>query len=314
MKRTAFFLALLMALCLFTACGGESAGNIAEPNDNSVTVDSSNAKQYTLDCGISITAEKGLTESQQPSFTAVLDGRNMAVMFLAESKALMPAGSTLDDYANLIESGNKLSTPFTEDSDGNLYNSYSRTIDGDDFFYALTVKESPDSFWLIQMSCREKDRAHYEPLFAQWLATVELPDSAPAANKTLSERSYSMNCGLSITMCDNMGEFMMEGFDEFYTNNEAGMVLIVEEKPDGYTLEDYCAAVEEANNTEDLIPNEYGTPFTTFSIDVEGMTYYYFLSTHEFSDSFVLCQFFCLDSFRDKYEPLFPVWAASLSE
>ena len=298
MKKLSLLLALVMVLGLFAACGGSKAPT---------------AQDYTLESGITLTAESGMTETAQAPFTTTLQGDNTMVTFLEESKTLLSPDLTLEGYAAIVTSGNGLATDFALDASGNLANSYSREADGTAFFYYLTAKETASSFWLVQMVCQEDQKDTYLPLFQQWLATVQLPETEAGA-ADFTEKTFELDCGLTITMPDDMGEVAWEGYTEFYTNNVVGMSLLVEEKPEGWTLSDYAAAVSEANSMDALVTDEYGSPALSYSYENEGVLFHYYLTVHEFSDSFVLCQFFCMDAVAETYADHIPAWSASLSE
>lgn len=299
MKKLSLLLALVMILGLFAGCGS------AAPT----------SQEYTLESGIVVTAESGLTEKAQAPFTTTLQGNNSMVTFLEEHKSMLADGLTAEGYAAIITSGNGLSTDFAMDAEGNLANSYTREVDGNEFFYYLTVKETATSFWLVQMVCLQKQQETYEPLFRQWLASVQLPESeAGSAGADFTEKTFELNCGLNVTMPDDMGQMSMEGYTEFYTNNVLGFLLLEEEKPEGWDLETYAAAVAEANGVEAMEADEYGNPAMVYSFDANGMTYYYYTTVHEFSDRFVLCQFFCIDSAMELYADHMAAWCDSLSE
>lgn len=299
MKKLSLLLALVMILGLLAGCGSTAP----------------TAQSYTLESGIVITAESGMTETAQAPFTTTLQGKNSMVTFLEESKAMLASGMTAEEYAAIVTSGNGLSGEFATDAEGNLANSYTREIDGNEFFYYITVKETGTSFWLVQMVCLADQQETYEPLFRQWLAGVQLPENENGIAVTdFTEKTFELDCGLKVTMPDDMGQLSMEGYTEFYTNNVLGFLLLEEEKPEGWTLADYTAAVAEANGLDALEADEYGNPSVTYSYEANGMVYHYYLTVHEFSDCFVLCQFFCMDEVLEVYGEHMAAWSDSLTE
>lgn len=298
MKKLSLLLALALILGLLAGCGSSAP----------------TAQDYTTEGGITLTAESGMTEKAQAPFTTTLQGENSMVTFLEESKAMLTPGMTLADYTAVVESGNGLSAPFAEDDCGNLANSYVREINGSEFFYYITAHETASSFWLVQMACLADQQEVYEPLFRQWLATVELPVSENALDGTFTEKTFELDCGLKITMPDNMGKLAMEGYTEFYTNNVMGLSLLLEEKPEGWTLADYAAAVAQANGIDALVADEFGTPALSYSYENQGITYHYYMTAHEMSDAFVLCQIFCMDNAMELYGDHLAAWSDSLSE
>lgn len=298
MKKLSLLLALVLILGLFAGCG-----------DSAPT-----SREYTLECGITLTAESGLTEKEQPAFTTSLQGRNSMILFLEESKAMLGGDMDLEQYADIIVSGNRLTEGFAEDASGNYATSYTRDVDGSKFFYYVTVHETASSFWMVQMACMESKQETYEPLFREWAATIQIPETEGSVDTTISETDFTMTCGLTITMADDMAKMNLEGYDEFYTNNTLGLILLQEEKPEGWTLDDYAAAVAEANGMDALEKDAYGNPATTYTYENEGIVYHYYLTAHEFSDRFVLCQFFCVESALEIYGDYMTAWSDTLSE
>lgn len=298
MKKLSLLLALVLVIGLFAGCGSSAP----------------TAKDYTLESGITLTAESGMTEKAQAPFTTTLQGNNSMVTFMEENKAILTPGMTLEDYAAVVESGNGLSAPFALDGSGNLANSYVRETDGSEFFYYITAHETDSSFWLVQMVCLNDQREVYEPLFQQWLATVELPVSEQILADAFTEKTFELDCGLTVTMPEDMGKMNLEGYTEFYTNNVLGLSLLAEEKPEGWTLDDYAAAVAEANGIDALVADEFGNPALSYSFENQGILYHYYLTAHEFSDSFVLCQIFCMDGAMELYGDHLAAWSDSLSE
>jgi len=78
---------------------------------------------------------------------------------------------SIEEYAALCveaNAGNGMSGEFVEDANGNLYNTYNATIDGDEFFYYCTVRKGTDAFWAITFACLASEQAKYEGEFTNW--------------------------------------------------------------------------------------------------------------------------------------------------
>lgn len=296
MKRVSLLLAAVLILGLFAACGSSAP----------------EAQDYTLACGGTLTAENGLTETEQAPFTTTLMGKNTMVTFLDENKQLLAQGISLEEYAAIVVSGNGLENDFALDSNGNLATTYTRQVEENTFFYYAAVYETDSSFWLVQMTCLEDQKDVYEPLFSQWLATVELPVTELAAQEIV-ETTYELDCGMTVTLPEGMGETLMEGWTVFLHNNLLGFTLLEEEKSEGWTLDDYAAALSQAYGLDAMEENEFGVPTIAYSEEVNGMVYYYYITVHETADAFWLCQMYCPESAIEQYGDHIPAWSASLA-
>lgn len=320
MRKISVLLTLVLLLSMLCACGQETAptesGSTGMPSATSAsTIAASTTKEraYTLDCGAALTAEYGLLEVAMDPFTTTLQGDNMIVMLLDEHKSIWGAeGITLEDYAYLVAVGNNMPGEFTVNEYGVLATEYTSDVNGTPFFYYASVHESGSSFWLCQMSCMESQKDTYAPLFAQWSATVTLQDTEAPVIDSTREKTYQLNCGMEITTLDGMMEIDMDGYDAFVTDNQLVLVLLKEEKYEGWTLDDYAAAVAEANAIDAFALNEAGIPAASYTAEVEGLCYYFYLTVHETEDAFWLCQFYTVESLVDAYLPSFPAWSASL--
>ena len=81
-------------------------------------------------------------------------------------------GMSLYDYAALVSKSNDLDT-FTQDNYGNLHVTfYNSDSIGLRYFNNLTVKETQDSFWVIQMTCTSGNQANFDREFALWATSI----------------------------------------------------------------------------------------------------------------------------------------------
>lgn len=297
-------LSLILAFCLLF---GMISGCDSTPTELKET------EQYVLDCGATLTAGAGMDEKEMDGFTAVLQGKQVMIFLLDENKSLVGTGDlTVEEYAQLVQNANGFDKGFSVDANGNLTAEYTRENNGTMFYYYATIHESGSSFWLCQMACEEQYADEYVEHFSAWSASLELKDTELKL-PDIVEKTYTLDSGLQFTGPDGMRAGQMEGFDAFWTDNLIGMAFLSEEKPDGWTLEDYAEAVATANAFAPLTKNEKGALFTEYTWDnPDGGSYWYYVTVAETEENFWLCQFFGMDSVKDLYAPYLPAWSASV--
>lgn len=139
-----------------------------------VSLDYSALEYYTLPCGLSLYAAPGMQEQEAPGFSGCIGSREAIILVMKDDKlARNLTGLTLNDYAALVSQANDLED-FTQDNYGNLHVSFYSSDDlGLRYFNALTVKESDECFWVIQMTCIASDQAAYDRAFALWATSIE---------------------------------------------------------------------------------------------------------------------------------------------
>lgn len=138
-----------------------------------VELDYSHLERYTLECGLSLYAVPGMEKQNAPGFTACLGSRDAIILVMQDNKeANALTGLSLRDYADLVSRANELEA-FTQDNYGNLHvNFYNSDSNGVRYFNSLTVKETQDSFWVIQMTCTSDNQAEYNREFALWATSI----------------------------------------------------------------------------------------------------------------------------------------------
>lgn len=326
MKKLSIALVLSLMLSLLCACGSSSSGN----SGNNDPIDLGNAdaasaiasdeideglvltKEYSLDCGATFTAESGMSDQTAAPMTAIYANTNMGVSLLNEYKQPMGySDMTLEEYAAILVSANGFPNAFETDSEGNLSITYTKTLDGVTYYYYTTVHETNTSFWMCSMFCAQEDQSKYQNLFAEWSATLTLVDTEYVA-ATISETTHSLSCGMEVTAPDDMIEYAYDGFIAVLMSNDAGYMLSEEEKYEGWTLEDYAAALAEANGIP-FEQDEYGNWAAAFTSEANGITYVYYITCHETDSSFLMSQFYCTEGMYETYGPYFPAWSASLN-
>lgn len=139
-----------------------------------VTLDYSDLKEFDLGCGISIHAQDGLTAHEAPGFTACLGNQNAIILVMQDKKEENNLTEMdLYDYAELVSDANELGE-FTQDHYGTLHSSFYSTDEmGIKYYNLLTVHETGDSFWVFQMTCSAANQATYALEFSRWATSIE---------------------------------------------------------------------------------------------------------------------------------------------
>lgn len=165
MKRT---ISLILALCLmatlFVGCSGGSSSS----GGSSAGSSGPQTKTYVMDCGMSITAETGLSKMSLDGYDAYYTSNDIGFVLLKEDKY---EGMTLAEYADLLAEVNGYDA-MTMNAYGLYTTNHTFTNAGSTFWYYTTAHETEDSFIMLQFFCFEKDRAEYESYFAEWSASL----------------------------------------------------------------------------------------------------------------------------------------------
>ena len=183
MKKICLILALCLILSALTGCAGKAD---TEPKETyalipvtplegePLEVDTSGMKEYTLKCGLTFFGPGGLKEEETEAMAGYMKSSTHLVMVIREDKpGTVLENASAEEYAKLLSDSNGL-TPFREDRYGNLATTYTAesTEEGkEDFYYYVTVKESADCFWLIQIVCPISLSVEGADELAQWSAT-----------------------------------------------------------------------------------------------------------------------------------------------
>ena len=138
-----------------------------------VNVDYQGLTLYTMPAGLRIYAEDGLDPQDAKGFSGALANANVLILAMADDKQTNNlTGMSLEDYAKLVASSNGLDE-FQTDMYGNLYTTFPSTdSNGLDYYNALFVKESGDSFWVCQMTCQDSDQLSYAMEFPLWASSI----------------------------------------------------------------------------------------------------------------------------------------------
>jgi len=140
-----------------------------------IELDYSHLEFYTLPCGIDLFAAEDMEPQNAPGFSACIGSRDAIILVMKDDKvANNLTEMTLADYAALVSKANELD-PFTQDNYGNLHvNFYNSDSTGMRYFNYLTVKETQDSFWVFQMTCKANDQAEFDREFSLWATSIAL--------------------------------------------------------------------------------------------------------------------------------------------
>ena len=183
MKKICLILALCLILSALTGCAGKTGSEPEETyalipvtplEGEPLSVDTTGMKEYTLKCGLTFFGPSGLKEEETEAMAGYMKSGYHIVMVIREDKnGTILENATAEEYAKLLSDSNGL-TPFQYDTYGNLATTYTAESDeagNEDFFYYVTVKESEDCFWLIQIVCPVSLSVEGADELAQWSAT-----------------------------------------------------------------------------------------------------------------------------------------------
>ena len=136
-------------------------------------LDYSGLQRYNIPGGLSIHAEEGMDHHKAEGFTGCIGNRSVIILFMADNKETNHLTEmTLDDYADLLCQTNELGH-FKYDTYGNLCTSfYSTDETGMEYYNMITVKETTDSFWVVQLACSADNQAQYTRAFSLWASSV----------------------------------------------------------------------------------------------------------------------------------------------
>ena len=182
MKKIAVLLAVCLLLSCFSGCGmavGEKpdesalqirveplAGEPLEPQTQGL-------KLYELSSGVSFHALGGLDETEIEGMAAYLRNGYFLVMVIEEPRTgTALEGVTLEEYGEMLCRSNGLA-PFVRDIYGTLatVNVAAGESEGEMFFYYVTIHETVDSIWLVQVACPDDLAQSNAADLAAWSAT-----------------------------------------------------------------------------------------------------------------------------------------------
>ena len=185
MKKIIAVLLILCMLPVLSGCG--SSDTPKEPVSPSLRVqplegeplqpDTTGLKEYSLDNGIRFHAVKGLDETEVDGMAAYLRNTFFLVMVIQEPRTgTVLEGVDLAGYGELLASQNGLA-PFVTDRYGTLATTNTAVADGTDdlFFYYVTIHETADSIWLVQIACHDDLAQSNLDDMAMWSASFRFP-------------------------------------------------------------------------------------------------------------------------------------------
>lgn len=187
MKRLCLILSLCLLLGALSGCGAPSAEpeetyelvTVSPMEGEPLPVDTTGMKEYTMECGLTFFGPSGLKEEKTEAMAGYMKSAYHIVMVIREDKSgTILENATAEEYAQMLSTSNGL-TPLQYDRYGNLATTYTAESDeegNEDFFYYVTVKESEDCFWLIQIVCPVSLSVEGADEIAQWSATFTQAD------------------------------------------------------------------------------------------------------------------------------------------
>ena len=138
-----------------------------------IELDYSGLTKYDIPGGLTIFAEEGMESHKAEGFTGCIGSRSVIILFMADNKESNNLTEMeLEDYADLLCQTNELGN-FKWDTYGNLStNFYSTDETGMEYYNVITVKETSDAFWVVQMACSADNQAQYARAFSLWASSV----------------------------------------------------------------------------------------------------------------------------------------------
>ncbi len=170
MKKILTVVLAALMIFSFAACGSSGNGGGSDSDKN--------LKTYSV-AGLTIQMEKGLVQSSLSGFDVFLSGDNFAMTGEKETAEEFESvgydvnSLSEEDYAALVAEVNGFDG-FTKNANGRFVYTLFDSVDGDDYFYYITLRKGSDCFWMINFFCEEDDAEEYEPKFEQWAETIEV--------------------------------------------------------------------------------------------------------------------------------------------
>lgn len=138
-----------------------------------VMPDTAGLTAYALGQELTIYAEAGLQTAEDLGLDHVeagLFGQNVTILAMKSPKSDL-AGITLDKYREMI--WEKLNLPMHKTSPyGNDWCSYSEENESGSFYCFVSVAQTRDAYYTVQMICPKALATTYEDQFSLWMATI----------------------------------------------------------------------------------------------------------------------------------------------
>lgn len=147
-------------------------------------VDTSGLTRYQHDTGLALYMPDGMVDAGEiEGFVWFLCDANAGLPVLSvarEDDTVLAAINesmetlTLEEYAAISANAFGLD-PYALDDYGNLYNVFTREINGATYFYYVVLKKGTDAFWTCNFACAVADYEQYLPQFMLWAGSIETP-------------------------------------------------------------------------------------------------------------------------------------------
>ncbi|MDO4566502.1 MAG: hypothetical protein Q4B42_04150 [Oscillospiraceae bacterium] len=174
----------LAIICLFTlalsACsGGAASAGDAEPAASAAESGSEELVSYDTGLGLTIKMKAGMERDEVEGLSVFYSADDCMMSGIRETfedfsaVGLDGAATTLEEYAELVKQANALENDFETGPGGKPFITYTRNINGDDFFYYTMLLKGSDAFWTISFASLDSEQGEFLPQFEAWSASAE---------------------------------------------------------------------------------------------------------------------------------------------
>ena len=133
------------------------------------------------------------------------------------------------------------------------------------------------------------------------------------------EKAFDLD-GFHITLIDQFQEEEMDGVTVYLESDYVGIAAYQEPFTDleiiglnkNSTLDEYMQLVIQNNGGDEEIKHENDLTYVEYEKEIDGETYYYFVTTFKGEDSFWVVNFFSLKDNKNTYRDDFIKWAQSI--
>ena len=149
---------------------------------------------------------------------------------------------------------------------------------------------------------------------------IEVPETpAPTAESDLVV--YHTESGLSVSLPAGYQESETEGFvcyllgsDTLFLAAREGNeeLALIDATMDTMTIEAYAAISAEAFGLEGYAVDDAGMLSVSYTLEINGNNFFYYVCIIEGSDAFWTCNFACLEADAEKFLPQFKEWAQTI--
>ncbi len=123
---------------------------------------------------MSITLTEDFREADYQGFTKCYETRYATVFALEEPFSLAPGleSYTLEEYGDLVFRANGLTGTTLKNEQGVTYFDYTTDVEGETYYYFVTLHKEDDAFWLVQFVTPVTNQASIADEFFQWAGSI----------------------------------------------------------------------------------------------------------------------------------------------